>query len=564
LSKAYKHRELHILSVVHGATAALIAGSFGLLSWATFVFWLGTGSPILRSPGLSAVAFVGIILVLFLELLLVMTRPGRQLGATARLRTALIIGFFAYGVGSLIVGTGTEVGAGAGTTAARPQAATPNNPTESRWGIQALRPNPINIALPLFLAMTFSLTASIHQPFVRREKLIGLFEGQKEADLLQLLQEEHPQILLAYDEVRGINRTASGVLFLTLVYHGGLAVSGTYPPVGSGAGLYLVLTALTMLGVFLVWALGNSYLDDHRTLSRTTLYSLEQRIHRLVLSSLVLAASLGLGWILPRDRSLFPPEVVGAFFAWIFSLFHNQPFDQPPQLDQIFTPPPPPALPRILDAETAWQTYTLGQILEFLGEVFRNALLAGAILGLLYFIFAPFFATNRWKTWLKGIQDGTTKNALGWFIRKSIILYLQLRKLTRSLFKSRQAQWTELSSSTQPILDRYLTELRTQTNRSHKRKVALGPLPALLQRYLAQIQNLGAELRPTMTLGDVTKAAEILLVQKKDQETCRLLGSIFEQLLYNPQLRARDIKKLLSQLKSTLNNWNPQPRENQD
>ena len=513
-------RDFAFLSTIHAASSALTAASLWLLLWFFLYYIVGAYSSPVQVP--MVLPFVFALAAVIGEAAFTLHFYRQRISSAARLRLVLVMGLIGYAAASLFH----------------------QGPL-----LQRFIPSFGNIGFTGFTLGVFASMGAFHHQLLHREEITSLFEGVKGTDLLQLLQREHPQILDAFQSIKNHNRSSFMAIVFAALINLVLWFAQLYP---QQRPVLLVLTVLTVLGGVLGLALGNSYLDDHRSLQRTLLLSLNQRVGRIVIALAMIGPCLFLGFVITTGNSILPPEVLLQILTWLSGLFDTGSDGEAfLRVQELMNPPVStlqPPIPPAIAAEPLISPETWALILEIL----RNALIIGGTAALLFFIFYPMFKKGAWNRLGKGLRKLFSTR----FWQR---LFLGLRRAARriqrvlqGLFRSRRINLLNEGMSEEEYIEQYLRELRKDENSPEARRLP-GKLVQLFQRYVSQATRLGVVLSSNLTLRDLSRAAA--QKQPEAEPAGFAVCGLLERILYDLKQQGEAERKLLDELEQAVRVW---------
>ncbi len=516
---ARRTRNFTFIRIMHSFFAALTVGTFGLLLWRTFDLVLLSNQWPSPAPLWLVMGFT--LLAAGLEILFTLLSPGQRLDPAFRWRALFVFLIAGYLTVSLI------------------------HPVP--WTIKFLpRLNSLTfLAYTLFIFYTMGAT---HQPLLHREELTLLFEGKRGDVLLEMLQHEHPQILAALTGIRKNNNRCilmiiSTIFLIMILWSLGVDLSAS-------KGL-TILTLGSLTGSFLGLSLGNSYLDDHRSLLKTSLYSLDQRVSRLMLSLIIIVLALALGWSINSSRAVLPPEVVIALFAWLAGLFTPRGGEQMIQeMEQLFRPEP--ARIPLVDMDAAERAFDLSKYLAFIGEVLRNGLIIAAVLGLMFFLVYPALKKGAVRNWFRTIGERMNQGSFKRFLLSTMRIFRSLGRLWTDLFRRRDTNWNQQELSKEALINHYLRDLVQFNKRAQGH---MGPLQKALDRLFTQLTRFHVPLSRDATLRELVFQGSHNHPAAGITDSANILCTCFEQILYDPSLNQKEASALLETISGILGTW---------
>jgi uncharacterized membrane protein YjfL (UPF0719 family) len=545
-------KDLNLLAILHsliGIFASGISGLFGYKSILSIILQIIQGSPSVLPPGspstfnasipevrvvgspvdlmnalgtsISPVLLLGYFLIISAAIVGLYRLMADLFGSQGqKIRIFLLLGLLGYGIGSVIQGY-----------------------VLGSFSLTMFRPGVRPILLSLCTLWVGYTSIQIMEVLTARELFIKTFSQIPQGDLLQRLQEEHPWILRLQDQIRWLNSLALSLMFSPVIVFLGLALlnphhlQGVFWPLIS---LGMVFHGMILLG------LGNTYLDDHRSLAHTVLMPLEQRTLRLTFGGILIGLAVVFGSLLPGRTSLIPTTWITGFLAWLASIFTPRTqWEIEQEILDRFMPQSPPA--PVLDPDYVLEAFELAKLLQQLMEILRRALVIGAVVGILFFLLYPLLNTKAFRRWLRELQAGTSRTIFGRIISMAIRLAAFIQASWKRLFPPSIDQTTAkgVSQFEQVDVSIYLKSLH---QKQKSRRKPSDTLLMVLEEYLQWGLELGGVLTKSTTLLEFSKTLSGLSDLERIQE--QELNTLFNQLLYDGSVTISQESILINEAKS--------------
>ncbi|KGE71943.1 DUF4129 domain-containing protein [Spirochaeta lutea] len=399
-------------------------------------------------------------------------------------------------------------------------------------------PSLATLSPPLFSVFVFWLMGSRHNALLDREELLLDMAGKRGEDLLHVLQQDHPRILDGLSRIVSLNRGSIGGIFLLILMTLTLwlgEVQITLP---------FQISAI-ISGVFALagLALGNTYLDDHRTIQRTCLASDEQRVTRVGLALVLIGFSFLIPFFIARNRSLLPLAVLESIFIWIVGIFSSDRSSQTAMEIQHFltTTSELPQWGQPPMEEVAAQPSEFWTIFI---EIIINSLKIGAVLGVIIFLVYPAIQHGGLSHLLRTLGQFFSRSWLGNLFRGVGKILARIWSLLQSIFRFRHRSWARKAGlSSDEFLQSYLTQVRTTEALKGKRNKTLNRLIDLFRRFLDAAISLGVVLTQHMTLREIVGA-----IPEYAREISTRILQLLERSLYAPEEISQETYSELTQL----------------